>query len=117
MVRPVAQNCRSHRREPSAALKQITCNCCCFGPLEQFTITRSLVMIGLLRTRTGRSLAQCTLSALSLAGSDVSSETPFPWGPRNCGQSAAGEVETTHAKVKVRTPSFLIKLKVESLRS
>ena len=90
-VRPVAQNWRSQSFDPSVALKQMTCSRCCFRPLQQVTNTRSPMIIGLESPLPGNSAFQArSLLVSSVIGTPDSSETPLHKGPRNCGQSAAG---------------------------
>src|SRR4030095_1706063 len=91
IVRPVAQNWRSQRFVPSFALKQMTCNRSCFGPLEHVTNTRSPMMIGLLKPRPGRSAAQAMLFVSILFGSNRALAMPLPFGPRKSGQPCSAK--------------------------
>ena len=105
-VRPVAQNWRSQRFEPSFALKQMTCRRSCFGPLEHVTNTRSPMMMGLLKPRPGRSAAQAMLFVSSLSGSNRAWAMPLPSGPRKSGQSARATVTEARSE-RVRARVFM----------
>src|SRR4051794_4438601 len=104
MVRPVAQNCRSHWSLPVSAANDRTCSRSCDTPLEQVTITCPATTIALDVPLPGSAAFQATFSfSLQCVGSPPLSAMPLRLLPRNCRQSPAFADEHTRTRLQMNT--------------
>src|SRR5262245_26260845 len=107
-VLPVAVSCRCQRTLPVSASRHRACNRSNRGPEAELMNSFLPTTIGDDTLRPGKSTFHLTLVlSFQVVGRPVSSETPVPPGPRNCGQSPAVARAADRRMAAMRRRSFM----------